>query len=540
MENRIAGYIVDIPTRRIFPGLIHFHEGHIDTIEEVKDHVPKRYILPGFVDAHVHVESSMLVPSEFARFAVRHGTVASVSDPHEIANVLGMKGVQFMIDNGNEVPFKFYFGAPSCVPATKYETAGAEISVDDIIELMSRDDIKYLSEMMNWPGVLQRDESVMAKIEAAQFAGKPVDGHAPGLRGEQVRKYAQAGISTDHESFSMEEAQDKLAAGMKIIIREGSAAKNFEALIPLMNDHSDELMFCSDDKHPDELVNGHIQDLVRRALRKGYDLFDVLKAACINPVMHYGLNVGSLQTGDPADFIIVDSLADLNILGTYIDGEEVFNGYDVLFSRPEVSIINQFSCDPITTEDIDIMDQSDEFSVIEAMDGQLVTGSFREKILRNEEGKMISDPNRDILKIVVVNRYKKASPSVGFIRGFGLRSGAISSTVAHDSHNIIAVGVEDQAIVQSVNRLIEEKGGICVVDHLGHEECLPLPVAGLMSVGRGEDVAEQYKMLGQKAKSLGSLLSSPFMTLSFMALLVIPQLKISDRGLFDGEKFEFV
>lgn len=540
MENRIAGYIVDIPTRRIFPGLIHFHEGHIDTIEEVKDHVPKRYILPGFVDAHVHVESSMLVPSEFARLAVRHGTVASVSDPHEIANVLGMKGVQFMIDNGNEVPFKFYFGAPSCVPATKYETAGAEISVDDIIELMSRDDIKYLSEMMNWPGVLQRDESVMAKIEAAQSAGKPVDGHAPGLRGEQVRKYAQAGISTDHESFSMEEAQDKLAAGMKIIIREGSAAKNFEALIPLMNDHSDELMFCSDDKHPDELVNGHIQDLVRRALRKGYDLFDVLKAACINPVMHYGLNVGSLQTGDPADFIIVDSLADLNILGTYIDGEEVFNGYDVLFSRPEVSIINQFSCDPITTEDIDIMDQSDEFSVIEAMDGQLVTGSFREKILRNEEGKMISDPNRDILKIVVVNRYKKASPSVGFIRGFGLRSGAISSTVAHDSHNIIAVGVEDQAIVQSVNRLIEEKGGICVVDHLGHEECLPLPVAGLMSVGRGEDVAERYKMLDQKAKSLGSLLSSPFMTLSFMALLVIPQLKISDRGLFDGEKFEFV
>lgn len=540
MQNRIAGYIVDIPARRIFPGLIHLDEGRIVTIEAVEDHVPKRYILPGFIDAHVHIESSMLVPSEFARLAVRHGTVATVSDPHEIANVLGMEGVEFMIDNGNEVPLKFYFGAPSCVPATRFETAGAEINVDQIRDLMRRDDIKYLSEMMNWPGVLQRDGEVMDKIKAAESEGKPVDGHAPGLKGEQARTYAKAGISTDHESFTLQEAQDKLKAGMKIIIREGSAAKNFEALIPLVKDHSDQLMFCSDDKHPDELVKGHIQDLVKRALQKGYDLFDVLKAACINPVMHYDLNVGYLQEEDPADFIMVDNLADLNILATYIDGQEVFNGYDVLFSRPEVPVVNQFSCEPIDIGDIEIFSEEDEMLVIEARDGQLVTGSSYERILTDEKGKVSPDPVRDILKIVVVNRYKKATPSVGFIRGFGLRAGAISSTVAHDSHNIIAVGTDDTMIVQSINRLIEEKGGICVVDEHGNDACLPLPVAGLMSLEKGEVVAEKYKFLDQKAKSLGSTLTSPFMTLSFMALLVIPQLKISDLGLFDGEKFEIV
>lgn len=540
MENQIAGYIVDIPARKIFPGLIILKEGRIDSIEEVEDHVPKRYILPGFIDAHVHIESSMLVPAEFARLAVRQGTVATVSDPHEIANVLGMSGVEYMIKNGQKVSFKFYFGAPSCVPATAFETAGAEINAEEIKQLLERPEIKYLSEMMNWPGVLHRDEEVMKKIEAAHTVGKPVDGHAPGLKGEQAKEYSRAGITTDHESFTLDEALDKLKAGMKIIIREGSAAKNFDALIPLMKNHRDNLMFCSDDKHPDDLVAGHINDLVKRSLQKGYDLFDILQVACLNPIEHYDLEVGRLQSDDPADFIVVDNLTDLNILATYIDGEKVFNGYEVLFPRPEGSVVNHFSCKPIEVSDIEVMKTGNEIRVIEALDGHLVTQSSREAVPLDEKGRVVADPDRDLLKIVVVNRYEKSPPSVAFIKGFGLKSGAISSTVAHDSHNIIAVGVEDKAIVQSINRLIMEKGGICVVDSEGKEECLPLPVAGLMSLDRGEEVAEKYKILDKAAKELGSRLTSPFMTLSFMALLVIPELKLSDQGLFDGEKFEFV
>lgn len=539
MENQIAGYIIDIPARKIFPGLITLEEGRIDSIEEVKDHVPRRYILPGFIDAHVHIESSMLIPAEFARLAVRHGTIATVSDPHEIANVLGMTGVEYMIENGRKVPFRFYFGAPSCVPATPFETAGAEISVDEIGLLLERPEIKYLSEMMNWPGVLQRDPEVMAKIEKAHEAGKPVDGHAPGLTGDKAKEYASAGISTDHESFTLQEAEDKIKAGMKIIIREGSAAKNFEELIPLIRNHKDVLMFCSDDKHPDELVEGHINDLVKRALQKGYDLFDILQIACLNPAKHYNLDSGQLRAGDPADFIVVDNLTDLNVLATYIDGEKVFNGYEVLFPRPESAVVNHFACEDIEEHDIKVPIHGGGIRVIGAVDGHLVTRSLQEEVSA-DQGFLVSDPERDLLKIVVVNRYKKAPPSVAFVKGFGLKSGAIASTVAHDSHNIIAVGTDDTAIVRAVNRLIAEKGGICVTDAEGKEEYLSLPVAGLMSPKPGNQVAEEYKKLDAAAKALGSSLSAPFMTLSFMALLVIPELKLSDRGLFDGSRFEFV
>lgn len=534
----VKGYIVDIPGRTVFPGAITIYKGCILEIREIQGSVPQRYILPGFIDAHIHIESSMMVPSEFARIAVQYGTVATVSDPHEIANVLGVNGVEYMIDNGSQVPLKFYFGAPSCVPATSFETAGAEINVSDIQNLLARPEVKYLAEMMNWPGVLNRDSDVMKKIKTAWEVGKPVDGHAPGLTGEKAERYAQAGISTDHECFTLEEAMDKLAAGMKVIIREGSAARNFDALIPLMTNYPAQLMFCSDDKHPNELILGHIGDMVKRALQKGYDLFDVLQVACLNPIDHYGLDVGRLKYGDPADFIIVDTLTDFKVLSTYIDGEAVFHNNRVLFSRPTIQIVNHFECDLIDEISIQVHNAGDELQVINSLDGQLVTTSSWERVKRNSFGNVVSDVENDILKLVVVNRYQNSPPAVGFVRGFGLKSGAIASTVAHDSHNVIAVGVEDHHIVEAVNRLILEKGGICAV-HNEIEESLALPVAGLMSVDSGEFVAEKYSRLDEISKIMGSSLTAPFMTLSFMALLVIPDLKLSDQGLFDGVKFEF-
>ena len=539
-KEEVSGLIVDIHAKEIFSGKLTIKDGSIVEITRKSSHqVPDQYILPGFIDAHIHIESSMMVPAEFARVAVRHGTVATVSDPHEIANVLGVKGVDYMIDNGNGVPFKFYFGAPSCVPATSFETAGAEIGVSDIKKLLIRPEVKYLAEMMDWPGVLSRETNVMGKIRVAHDIGKPVDGHAPGLRGDDARHYADAGISTDHECFTFEEAKDKLRAGMKILIREGSAARNFDALIPLIQENASELMFCSDDKHPDELIAGHIDELVRKAIRQGFDLFDVLRIACLHPVEHYGLEVGTLRIGDPGDFIIVDDLTEFDVIATYLEGRKVYDGNEVLFPRRKSSILNQFECKPIDAEMLQVKDKGEKIRVIKALDGQLVTKSEWHTVKRGMEGEVVTDLERDILKIVVVNRYFDAQPAIGFIHGIGLKEGAIASSVAHDSHNIVAVGVDDGSIVRAVNRLINDRGGISCIDEHG-ELCLALPVAGLMSTDRGAIIAENYKKLDKMAKDMGSRLRSPFMTLSFMALLVIPHLKLSDRGLFDGHKFEFV
>lgn len=538
-ESRISGHIVDIHSRRIFDGEVVVREGTIAEIRPIEGPVPDQYILPGFIDAHIHIESSMMVPAEFARMAVRHGTVATVSDPHEIGNVLGIAGVEYMVDNGNKVPFHFYFGAPSCVPATSYETAGAEINIDGIRNLIARTEIKYLAEMMNWPGVLHRDEVVMEKIQAARQAGKPIDGHAPGLKGKEAFRYASAGISTDHECYSLPEALDKLAAGMKIIIREGSAARNFDTLIPLMDDYAPELMFCSDDKHPDELILGHINQLVSKAVQQGYDPYDVLRAACLNPVEHYDLDVGLLRPGDPADFIIVEDLDCFHVLSTFIHGDKVYDHGAVLFPRPVNRVINQFNSKPITKDMIRVNEAGDQMRIIIARDGQLITGSAMKKVKRNNSGDIVTDVEKDILKIVIVNRYQTVTPVVAFITGFGLQTGAIASTVAHDSHNIIVIGVDDDSMVRAVNRLITEKGGVCAINDT-EEPCLPLPVAGLMSTEHGELVVEQYKRIDELAKKMGSKLRAPFMTLSFMALLVIPKLKLSDRGLFDGQRFQFV
>jgi adenine deaminase len=580
----IKANLVDIDQQTIYPAEIVVNEGKIVSATPIPPSqlTIHHYILPGFIDSHVHIESSMLVPSEFARLAVVHGTVATVSDPHEIANVCGMEGVEFMIENGKTVPFKFNFGAPSCVPATIFETAGATLNSGDVEKLLQREEIKYLSEMMNFPGVLFKDKEVMKKIAAAHRLGKPVDGHAPGLRGEKARAYIQAPlnppqggtlnpdfvtISTDHECFTSEEALDKLQYGMKIIIREGSAAKNFEALIDLLNDYPDMMMFCSDDKHPDSLVLGHINQLCARAVAKGVNVFKILKAACINPVLHYKLNVGLLKEGDAADFIVVKDLEKFEVVKTFINGELVAENGVSNIKTTKSGVVNNFSCSKKKVEDFEIKSMPGRemlesnwlhesgpdnirIPVIEALDGQLITNrlSLKPKIVN---GKIVSDTERDILKIVVVNRYNNAPVAKAFIKNFGLKQGALASSVAHDSHNIVAVGVDDESICKAINLVIEKKGGVSATSPLPFstsgegdknpkELVLPLPVAGLMSNEDGYKVADDYTAIDKLAKELGSTLGAPFMTLSFMALLVIPHLKLSDKGLFDGDSFNLI
>lgn len=538
----IEGNIVAIEQRNIFYGSVEVNDGKIAAIKKISDQKEGEYfILPGFIDSHVHIESSMLIPSEFAKLAVVHGTTGTISDPHEIANVCGMKGVEYMIENGNTVPFKFHFGAPSCVPATIFETAGAALNSDDVEKLLAMPEINYLSEMMNFPGVLNNDDEVMKKIAAAKKYGKPVDGHAPGLRGDTAKKYIDAGISTDHECFTEEEAQDKLTYGMKILIREGSAAKNFEALINLMNDHHENMMFCSDDKHPDSLVEGHINLLCARAVAKGIDVFKVLQAACINPVLHYKMNNGILKEGDAADFILVKDLINFQVKETYIDGVLVASHGKSLLKTKSFHTINQFSCDEKTIEDFKVQapEGITEMPVIEALEGQLITNKiYCKPTIIN--GKIESNINEDVLKMVVVNRYHNAPIAKAFIKNFGLKQGAIASTVAHDSHNIVAVGVDDESIWKAVNTLIQQQGGVSAVSR-EKEMVLPLPVAGLMSAEDGYKVAADYTAVDKFVKeSLGSCLAAPFMTLSFMALLVIPHLKLSDKGLFDGDSFSFI
>ncbi len=537
----ISGQVVDIFRKRIFPGVVVVDNGIITSITEVAE-APPQFIMPGFIDAHVHIESSMLVPTAFARLAVVHGTVATVSDPHEIANVNGLMGVQYMIDNSKQTPFKIFFGAPSCVPATFFETAGAVINAVDIAKLLQSRDIWYLTEMMNYPGVLHHDPEVMAKIRAAKNAGKPVDGHAPGLRGEDAEQYAAAGITTDHECFTLAEALDKIGAGMSIIIREGSAAKNYEALSSLLHTHPDKVMFCSDDKHPDDLVLSHINDLVKRSLRKGYDLFHVLRAASLNPVQHYKIPVGLLRPNDPADFIVVNDLLQLDVLQTYINGKLVAEQGKPLLPDVEALAINNFNCEKKTVADfvLPAISLQPVIRVIEAIEGQLVTNDLEYKG-KVRGGNIISDTDKDVLKIAVVNRYSNQPVAIGFIKNFGLKAGALASTVAHDCHNIIAVGVTDEHICKAVNMLIDCKGGIAVsADTEKGTAVMPLPIGGLMTGDDGYEVAARYAGINEMAKQLGTKLQAPFMTLSFMALLVIPALKLSDKGLFDGNKFTFV
>ncbi|MEX2307825.1 MAG: adenine deaminase [Pirellulales bacterium] len=537
----ITANVVDIPRRRTFPADVAVEDGRIAAITTSTSR-PSTYLLPGFIDAHVHIESSMLVPSEFARVAVVHGTVATVSDPHEIGNVLGVAGVRYMLENAVKVPLKFNFGAPSCVPATTFETAGAEITVAEVEELLDDPRIRYLSEMMNFPGILHGDPACVAKVNAAHARGKPVDGHAPGLRGEEAARYIGAGITTDHECFTKEEALDKLASGCKIAIREGSAARNFDALYTLIGEFPGQAMLCSDDKHPDELLDGHINSLVRRAVERGIDVYDALLAGCITPIEHYGLDVGQLRVGDPADFIEVDSLTDFNVLRTWIDGQLVAEIGTTTIPRVKPPVVNNFVPSKLSAKEIEVsapVDSKLRLQVIEALDGQLITNRLEFPVQVINEA-VHAQLELDILKLVVVNRYYQAPPAIAFIKNVGLKRGAMASSVAHDSHNVIAVGADDADIAAAVNLVMEARGGLsaaCAAN--GVAEVLPLPVAGLMATGTCREVGQAYAKLDKLVKAWGSPLRAPYMTLSFMALLVIPALKLSDRGLFDGAKFEF-
>lgn len=534
--SSVSGQIVDISNRTIYGGTVFIKDGRISRIEP-NGQSDGPYILPGFTDAHIHIESSMLVPYEFARLALPHGTVATVSDPHEIANVLGVEGVTYMLENAKHARLKFHFGAPSCVPATGFETAGAVIDAHDIETLMRREDIYYLSEMMNYPGVLFQDPEVMRKLEVARQTGKPIDGHAPGLRGEDARLYASHGITTDHECFTLDEALDKIALGMKILIREGSAARNYDGLHPLLESHPRWCMLCSDDMHPDELILGHINRLVARSVALGYDLFNVLEAACVHPVIHYGLRSGLLRADDPADFIIVKDLIHFDVESTYIDGECVAEHGRCLLPEKSHHTINRFEARQVTPADFQLLAKSDTIRVIDAHDGQLVTSESIHPALIHD-GMAIADSSRDILKIAVVNRYNQEAPGIAFIRNFGIRQGAIASSVAHDSHNIIVVGTDDESLAAAVNLVMENMGGLSAVDE-SSTMALGLPVAGLMSDKDGLAVGKAYADIDRMAKKMGSTLRAPFMSLSFMALLVIPQLKLSDKGLFDGTAFRF-
>ena len=538
LSMKITGQLVDIHNREIYPAELIIENGKISSIRRIEKAEP-HFILPGFIDAHIHIESSMLIPSEFARLAVLHGTVATVSDPHEIANVLGVEGVEYMIENGKKVPFWFNFGAPSCVPATNFETAGAVLDSNAVEQLLQRDEIKYLSEMMNWPGVLFDDEEVKRKIAAAHKLSKPVDGHAPGLTGEQALKYISAGISTDHECYTYEEGKFKAEHGMKILIREGSAAKNFEALIPLLKEFPELIMFCSDDKHPNDLAVGHINELVSRAVKKENDLFDVLRAACLNAHIHYHLEHGLLGEGDSADFIVVNDLTDFKVKQTFIHGKLVAENGKSLIERVDEKSINNFNCTEKQPEDFQLqLNGNKNIRVIEALEGQLITNEIIAEA-KIENGMLVSNLENDILKMTVVNRYTDTPPAIGFIKNFGLKRGAIASCVGHDSHNIICVGVNDESICRAVNLIIKSKGGLAATDGVT-DTILPLPVAGIMTNADAYEVADAYSAIDAFAKQLGTKLHAPFMTLSFMALLVIPDLKLSDKGLFSGRKFEFV
>ncbi len=534
----VSGNIVDVAGRRIYPGRVEWSGGVIRRIVPLPGRRFSRQIAPGFVDAHIHIESSMLPPAEFARMAVVHGTVATVSDPHEIANVLGERGVRYMIEESRRTPMPIRWGAPPCVPATGFETAGAVLGPRAVDRLLARPEVGYLSEVMNFPGVLRGDRDLRAKIAAARRRGKPVDGHAPGLRGSQAAAYAAAGIATDHECRTLAEARDKIAAGMKILIREGSAAKNFAALAPLLRTHPSRCMFCCDDQHPDELLRGHIDAHVRRALATGADRLDVLACASVHAVAHYGLDVGLLRPGDPADFIVFAGWRRLRVRRTYLRGRLVARDGRSLLPRKRAAVANVFRARPRAAGDFRVRARVGRLNAIVATDGQLVTGRVR-IAARVVGGEAVADPSRDLLKIAVVNRYRpSARAAVGFVRGFGLKAGALASSVAHDSHNIVAVGADDDSLAAAVNLVIRHRGGVCALGR-GEERILPLPIAGLMSDGDGAAVAAAYTRVDALAKRLGSRLAAPFMTLSFMALLVIPDLKLSDRGLFSGAGWRF-
>lgn len=533
---KVSGQLVDIHKREIYPAVLSILDGKILNVEKVKK-APEVFIIPGLIDAHIHIESSMITPGAFSLAAVKHGTCGVVSDPHEIANVLGIKGVEFMINDAKKVPLKFFFGAPSCVPATNFESNGARLNSKEVRKLLKKKEIKYLSEMMNFPGVISNDREVLKKLDCAKELGKPIDGHAPGLTGDLLKKYIEAGITTDHECSSISEAKEKISLGMKILIREGSAAKNLNALKELFNSDPDMVMLCSDDLHPEMLREGHINKLIARLISEGYNIFDVIRSATINPSEHYNLDAGLLRKGDSADFILVDNPAKMNVSETWIKGNKVFADAKVLFKYETGTPVNNFVCEPLKESEVQVLNRNREIRIIVAIEGELLTSEIHRSSRTTEY--VTPDIDNDMLKIVVKDRYKDLAPAIGFIKGFGLKSGAFASSIAHDSHNIISIGTNDLDIVNSINAIVRLKGGLAVSND-GIVKSLQLNIGGIMTTSTCDEIAYDYDSLNQLVSSMGCTMKAPFMTLSFMALLVIPDLKIGDRGLFDVKKFELV
>jgi adenine deaminase len=535
--NSKEGNIVDIVSKKIRKGRV-FYDDKIISIEYDSSIDDDRYILPGLVDAHVHIESSMLTPLEYAKVAVSHGVVAAVTDPHEIANVCGVEGIYYMVDSARKTPMKIWFGVPSCVPATPFETSGYAISSDQIEVLFQAGVCSHLSEMMNFPGVIFDNEEVWKKINVAKKCNKCIDGHAPMLMGEDLKKYITAGITTDHECTTLSEARAKIDLGMKIMLRQSSASRDFQHLISLISEFPDRIMFCTDDCHPDDLEKGYINLLVNSALSQKYDLFDVMQGAVKTASDHYNLGLGMLQVSDCADFIVVDNLNNFNVLSTVIDGVEVYDGVQVNIVGSNEKVINNFYSNSITVHNLLVKKVASSMNVIQVVEDSLITNKIVYP-LKDDEDVVESNIHDDVLKMVVLNRYIKAEVSVGFVKGFNLKKGAIAGTIAHDSHNIIAVGVDDVSIIKAISRVQFEKGALVVVDG-DEEKVLSLPVAGLMSNLSCSEVVLKYNLLSKAATGLGCRLKAPFMTLAFMSLLVIPQLKLGDRGLFDVNKFEFI
>lgn len=537
MSRPIEGNIVDVLTGEIFPGRIG-HEGGVITSVERTPGPFRSFLVPGFIDCHVHIDSSLLCPSRFAEAAVPHGTTAVVTDPHEIANVLGVPGIAWMREDAACAPFRVFFTAPSCVPATPFETSGATLGPAEVEKLLAEDDVVALGEVMNYHGAIARDPDVMAKIRAARVSGKPIDGHGPLLAGNALREYLSLGISTDHECTGAAEAFEKHDLGMRILVRDGSAAKNLAALAPFARMH--EFLLVTDDILASDLLAGHLDTRLATAVSLGVEPLHALRAATIRPAEHYRLPLGAMAKGRKADAVRVADLSSFAVEEVYIGGTLVAAGGAAAFAPRPVPMPGAIRIAPKGADDFALpaSGRSAKVRVIRVIPDEIVTGSETAD-LRVEHGRVVPDAGRDVLLISVVNRYREAPVASGFVSGFGLKTGAIASSVAHDSHNIIAVGTNPGDMAAAVGAIVRESGGLAACGG-GSATVLPLPLAGLMSGDPPRDVHERLERLHAAACGMGCVLPRPFMTLSFLSLLVIPRLKIGDRGLFDADAFRFV
>lgn len=533
----IKGNILNVFTDEIYPGEIKINNGIIESIREVDQYFPD-IIVPGFIDSHIHIESSRLTPSRFAEVALRHGTTAVVCDPHEIGNVMGLEGIEYMVNDAKYAPLKFFFTAPSCVPATNYETNGATISADIIDSLLRRDEFVALSEVMNYTGVVNGDKDLIDKINVAKKYNKKIDGHAPLLTGPDLQKYVKYGISTEHECVTKAEALEKKRLGLKIMIREGSESHMLEKLVNTPTD-----FIVTDDLEPDDLVKGHMNIRLRKAVDLGMDPFEAIRKVTLNPAEHYGLNCGSISPGKSADLVFIDNLDDFRVKRVVVNGNTIFKKQKLLYRAKPLPLDSTLHINHKNAEDFDLKannpnKKSANVNVIRVIPESIVTKKSTAK-LTIDRGKIIPSVFEDILKISVVERYGGNTISNAFISGFGLKNGAIASSVSHDSHNLIVIGTNSEYMAEATNKIIDNNGGIVAISNQEQIE-LPLPIAGLMSDRSVLEVAKQTEALNDLVNRMGCPLENPFTIMSFMALPVVDEIKITNKGLFDVSENKFI